>query len=377
MHSLQMKTNHAPRVLCALLSIVFALSSFAQTANSIVRQKGQGSVAYIGGGDKKKAQMSRDAIIEAKKDALLRYVARFNTSRRANYMKVAEEIMGRLEEVVPNANILSQERLIDNPKLWSVVIEAGIDDNLIEQIIQANFAKERAADGSSAGGGNAENYIAFVFVARELESAVSFDEKRTVVANAEVEKRGATSTGGEGDAVSVSNRSVATSVAQIGGSTERKAEQRKYRVFTVGEVDVAVNNVLATAGYEVVSAVDADLKIADFKRDYESGDIQPETRREAVKTARENEISYLGTASMDVGLPQKDAATGMFRVYITVNSQVSDLRKRLPRTVASIAGKAYAGLGPDEQVARTNALNTAAREMSSELVDQLRLKAVQ
>jgi hypothetical protein len=363
-----MNTNHLIRVLCILFAI--ALAAPAQTNNNIVRQKGQGSVAYSGK-NKPKDEIARVAIIEAKKDALQRYVARFNTARRANYEKVAAEIQRRLEDVVPNANLLDEGHLA-NANLWSVIIEAGIDDNLIEQIIQTNSVKERAG-----AGGKSESYITFVFVARELEGAVSFDEKRTVVANAETEKRAATATGGEGDAVSVSNKSGSTSVSQTGGSTERKAEQRKYRVFTVGEVDAAVNNVLTTAGYEIVSAVDADLKIGDFKRDYETGDIQPGTRREAVKTARENEISYLGTASMDVGLPQKDPATGMFRVYITVNSQVSDLRKRLPKTVASIAGKAYAGLGPDEQVARTNALNTAAREMSAELVDQLRLKAVQ
>jgi uncharacterized protein YdbL (DUF1318 family) len=365
-----MNTNHLIRTLCILFAI--ALAAPAQTNNNIVRQKGQGSVAYSGK-KKPKDEIARVAIIEAKKDALQRYVARFNTARRANYEKVAAEIQRRLEDVVPNANLLDEGHLA-NANLWSVIIEAGIDDNLIEQIIQADSAKERA---SAGGGGKSESYITFVFVARELESAVSFDEKRTVVANAETEKRGATTAAAEGDAVSISNKSGSTSVTQTGGSTERKAEQRKYRVFTVGEVDAAVNNVLTTAGYEVVSAVDADLKMNDFKRDYETGDIQPETRREAVKNARGNEISYLGTASMDVGLPQKDPATGMFRVYITVNSQVSDLRKRLPKTVVSIAGKAYAGLGPDEQVARTNALNTAAKEMAAELVDQLRLKTVQ
>jgi len=364
---------HIARLLpVLLLAALSALTPFAsaQTNNQIVKVKGQGSAPYSGS---IKETVVRAAIVEAKRDALQRYVAQFTTSRRANYMKVEEEVLKRLEQVVPNAVILSEDRK-STSKLYSVVIEAGIDDNLIEQIIQADSKKERAA---VAKGTKQENYITFVFVARELASSTSFRAKETSVVNRDSERRGANSTGGDASTTTASETSGITDIAQAGGTDVSQSNDRKYRVFTVNEVDAAVNNVLTVAGYEVVGAIDASLNVAAFKSDYESGDIQPTTRQVAVQTCRGNQINYLGTASMDVGIPERDTATGMWRVYVTVNSQVSDLRGRFPKTAASIAGKAYAGLGSNTEVARTNALNTAAAEMASELVDQLRLKAVQ
>ncbi len=79
---------------------------------------------------------------------------------------------------------------------------------------------------------------------------------------------------------------------------------------------------------------------------------------------------------MDVGLPEKDEVSGMIRVYVTVTAKVTDLSPKFPKTVASIAGKPYAGLGPNPQVARQNALNEAAISSAGELVDQLRMKNV-
>ena len=366
---MQTKTKITRSLFTIMMLAALAPFVSGQTDNRIVKVKGQGSAPY---GMSVNEKVTRAAIVEAKKDALQRYVAKFNTARRANYMKVEAEVMKRLEQVVPNATILSEEKK-SSAKLYSVIIEAGIDDNLIEQIIQAHSSKERAA----AGAKNGENLITLVFVARELAASRRLDDKVTTASNVDTEQRGSRVTGGEGGSVTATVGDGQTSMTVTGGNTERKSNDRKYRVFTISEVDAAVNNVLTVAGYEVVAAVDANLAVNAFKADYESGDIQPATRQTAVKTCRDNQINYLGTASMDVGIPERDPATGMWRVYVTVNSQVSDLRGRFPKTAASIAGKAYAGLGTNEEVARTNALNTAAQETASELVDQLRLKTVQ
>lgn len=363
-----MNTSIARGLFISLLACVLAPLALAQVNNQIVKVKGQGSAPYTRLSEKEKTRVVREAIIEAKKDALLRHVAQFNTSRRANYMKVEADVMRRIEEVVPHCTVLTEDPKA-GPKLYSVVIEAGIDDNLIEQIIQAASPKAAVKAGEGS-------HIAFVFVARELATSVSFDDKRTFVSNVETERRGGESTGGDADAISTSRAQGTTTIDSAGGNTERKANTRKYRVFTVGEVDAAVNNVVTTAGYEVVSAADVDIKVNDFKADFETGDIQPETRKAALATCKANDIAFFGTASMDVGIPERDAATGMWRVHVTVNSQVRDLRGKFPRIVASIAGRAFAGLGTNEEVARTNALNIAASEMAAELVDQLRMKAV-
>lgn len=138
-----------------------------------------------------------------------------------------------------------------------------------------------------------------------------------------------------------------------------------------------MNSVLTKAKYETVDPVDAGLDMDAFKADFSTGsDISSTTRSTAIKVLKEKEISYLALANMDVGLPEKDEATGMTRVYVTVTAKVTGLTTKFPKTVASIAGKPYAGLGANAQVARQNALNEAASRSAAELVDQLRMKNV-
>jgi hypothetical protein len=79
---------------------------------------------------------------------------------------------------------------------------------------------------------------------------------------------------------------------------------------------------------------------------------------------------------MDIGLATKDSVSGLMQVVVTVTAKISDLGGKFPKTIASIAGTPYAGLGQDDLVARQNALNEAATRSASELLDQLRMKGI-
>ena len=72
-----------------------------------------------------------------------------------------------------------------------------------------------------------------------------------------------------------------------------------------------------------------------------------------------------------------DPVTGEKRVYVSVRSQVLDLSGMLPRILASVGPVQYAGLGPDQQVAMRNALQSAAKEVASSISDQLKSKGMQ
>ena len=93
-------------------------------------------------------------------------------------------------------------------------------------------------------------------------------------------------------------------------------------------------------------------------------------------TCRENGIRYLAVANMTVGLPSKDPDTDLRKVVVTVNAKVSDLAGRFPKTLGYIAGTPYYGLGADEELARSNAINAAAEKSAKYLVDQLRVRGV-
>ena len=353
-------------ILTLIATLVFAGNGYAE----IVKVKGKGEVAYTGVFKQGSAD-ERKAITEAKKNALARYAAGFDSARFELFKKVEADIYANIDQYVTDYTQLDQSTDTTS-KRFTVVIEASVNASQIESTIQ----KSSGAGAAPAGGGS---YVTFVFVARELASSKVFDAKRTTVEIEESAKSGAEKNAvaedGQSATRSVENSSVAKKTT--GGNTETKAAELSYRVTTVTEVDNAVNSVLTKARYETVDPVDAGLNVQAFKGDFSSGnDISPATRTAAVKSLKEKEIRYLALANMDVGLPEKDDVSGMTRVYVTVTAKVSDLSPKFPKTVASIAGKPYAGLGPNAQVAKQNALNEAASRSAGELVDQLRMKDV-
>jgi len=88
------------------------------------------------------------------------------------------------------------------------------------------------------------------------------------------------------------------------------------------------------------------------------------------------QIPYLALATLDVGLPDTDPATGLARVYVTVTGKVVDVTGRFPRTLASVGPEQFAGTGPSSDVAQTNALKLAADKAARELVSQVNVVGV-
>ncbi len=356
-----------------MIRTVLALTAFLALTLAgraeIVKVKGKGEVAYTGIFSPGSAA-ERAAIVEAKKSALSRFAAGFDSARFELYKRVEPQVVAHLDDYVTDFTPLDQQT-DKTSKRFSITIEASINATLLENAIQKSVGAAPAA--------GAATYMTFVFVAREQASRKAFDAKRTVVEINETAQAGSEKTGIAADGQSAERSAESSSVAKktTGGNTETKADELVYRVTTITEVDNAVNSVLTKAHYETVDPVDAGLDVAAFKNDFSSGsDISPATRSSAIKTLKEKEITFLALANMDVGLPEKDEASGMTRVYVTVTAKVTDLTAKFPKTVASIAGKPYAGLGANAQVAKQNALNEAAGRSAGELVDQLRMKNV-
>lgn len=361
-----------PAITRAILTLLAMISLVATSYGEVVKVKGKGEIAYNGLFGQS-TEEARTALTEAKKNALVRFASTFDSARLELYKKIEPALFANIDQYVTDCTQLDQQT-DKASKHYAVIIEASINPAQIEAAIQASSGPAAAAAPTSG-----SSYITFVFVARELGSRKVFDDKRTVV-----ELKDETHAGTEKNAVAEDGQSAARSVATnsastttTGGSTEIKADALSYRVTTVTDVDNAVNSVLTKARYETVDPVDAGLDMDAFKTDFSSGsDISPATRRAAIKALKEKEIQYIAIANMDVGLPEKDDVSGMIRVYVTVTAKVTDLAPKFPKTVASIAGKPYAGLGPNPQVARQNALNEAAISSAGELVDQLRMKNV-
>ena len=235
-----------------------ALCCLALTATAeVVKVKGNGEIVYKGT-FKPSAAEEQAAITEAKKNALARYTADFDPARIALYKRIEPEILANLNQYVPDYTQLDQE--IDKPsKRFSVIIEASIDTTRIENAIQKSSGPTVQPVTSITPAET--NYMAFLFVARELASSKAFDIKRNTVLQVESSDSGkeANKVSEDGQSAEKSLDKSSIAATTTGGSTVTKADELAYRVTTVTEVDNAVNSVLTKAGYETVAAVDADL----------------------------------------------------------------------------------------------------------------------
>ena len=61
-------------------------------------------------------------------------------------------------------------------------------------------------------------------------------------------------------------------------------------------------------------------------------------------------------------------------VYVRVRGEVYNVTRRLPRLVATIEEQQFGGLGPNEDIARSNALSRAGKKAGELIVKMLRKK---
>ena len=114
------------------------------------------------------------------------------------------------------------------------------------------------------------------------------------------------------------------------------------------------------------------FRVAQVEDDYRVGnDLKAATMQSIAIGMKNAQIPYIALGTLDVGLADKDPATGLARVAVTVNARVLDLTQQIPDTIASVGPVQYAGVGPTEDEARTAALKLAANNAARELTAQL------
>jgi hypothetical protein len=119
------------------------------------------------------------------------------------------------------------------------------------------------------------------------------------------------------------------------------------------------------------------LSVDAIRQDYSHGDdLAPLTQRNMVNGVKAAGIPFIAIGTLDVGMRDTDPATGNKRVFVTVSGKVLDLSQKFPRTVSSVGPVQFSGLGPDESVARVNALKKAAESAAQQLMNELNAKGV-
>jgi len=336
--------------------------------------KGVGTAEFSGWrGPSEKVR--RQALVSAKFNAIERYISQGNQSQLKGFEKIRDQVRQQIDDFVLSASIISED-VDKKAKRYTIVVRADLNVNRLRYALQANSAVTNTAS-------NERPTIAMVFVAREVRSVKSFKDKEYSRQDVEKSKEGSAAHAGSPatlDYAATSSQSVRTT---RGGSITRKAEKIEYDVSDAGDVNSAMLKVFSTAGYEVVEGKYAEdysnglLSVEAFREDYRHGDdLSGKTLRNAVLGVKSIGIPMLAIGKLDVGMKDEDPISGLTRVYVRVNGKVLDVSGRFPKTIASVGPVQYAGIGPNQIVARENALKLAAESAANELTDQLNAKGV-
>lgn len=314
------------------------------------------------------------SIAKAKNAAWEKYTQGFSPSKTKSYRQIETSVLKNIDEYLIEVNVID-EKVDEDAKRYTVIVRATINTAKFD----AKLSEISTAGSQLSGSGS---LFSFIFVARQEDSIKSFDEKHIQIEMKEgsgYEKEGASQQAGNalGD-----HEYKEISKTTTGGSTTRKSDKIEYRILSADGVDTSMNQVLTAAGFEVVGYEDVVSECGgteprDIKNEFtKSNEISRIARRNAIKGARDCDVSYFAIGTLDVGLSEIDPVTGNQRTYVSVKSQVWNIDKRLPRKVASVGPVQYQGLGPNARVAQTNALIQAAENVGNEIVNQLNAKGL-
>ncbi len=345
-------------ILLFLIALVVASPVAAQTASS----RGTGSASY---GLRLSADTRAQALNKAKVNALEAYIAETGAAKLRLFEARRAEFIGEIDRYVLSAVQLSDTE-DKKAKTYTVTVRAEINTTLLQTKLDA---------GSAVAGATAaqRSLLTFLFMARSQDTVQSFQDKeyRRVDASSSYSENTREGDSFRGNSVSTNgsiNQNGSMSVTS-GGSTTARADNITWKVANAAEVNTAMTGAFSAAGYEVVEAeyVEGEsrglLSIERIRKDFSTGnDLAPATLRDTANGIRAANIPYIAVGTLDIGMRDRDPASGNTRVFVTVTGKVLDVTGRFPRTVSSVGPVQFSGTGPNETVARTNALQLAAEK---------------
>ncbi|WP_332877887.1 hypothetical protein [Massilia sp. S19_KUP03_FR1] len=365
-----------------LTLLMAALLATSAAHADVVTAKGKASVKYTE--RSVNAESKERAVFAAQMKAIEMYFAEAGDAQAENLDAIRETIRKDPERFILESTTLQEDDRTDLHQYTAVVRVSLNGSNLRNALKKA----------SPVGAAGEKSQLAFVLVSRQVDAQTSFDArvtKRAVVTANGQATASRSEKGSEGEAVGASkvstnaNKNVKASYAvergvtvETGGSTVQRADQSTWKLIPSQNLNSVITQIFKTSGYRVVDAAfvepmtNGTFKVAEVENDYRNGnDLKSGTLATVVNGMRIAKVRYVALGTLDVGQAGTDPATGLMRVAVTANAKVLDLGQGIPETVAVAGPAQYAGTGPTEDEARTNALKIAAQTVSRELTSQL------
>ena len=315
------------------------------------------------------------AIKQAVQKAWSQYVSSLPQVKRSSYQRIEANFMTNLNRYISSVVVLDESHN-KRTKTVEVLIRAAINDDEVNATLNANSAIKQAQASDDA------SYFSVVFLARKVTKVKQFRELETSIVAKEGVAMASESAVVSGTSISTSQSNESFSKTKTGGNTEIKRDILTYEVTSPASINSSMEEILSPAGYEVVGYGDivgecGGVEPSQIMQEFmESDDMSRQTRRSAINAARECDVSYFATGTLDIGEPGTDPISGNTMIYVAVRGQVWDITKRLPRGVASVGPVQFAGMGPNATVAENNALILASKGAAQSLVDQMNAKGL-
>lgn len=367
-----------------ILIIVFALLLPVFACAQVVTVKGVGTVAYNGwlsSGDKE------NAFVSAQVAAVERYFAENGEAQSQNFEDVEQTVRDNLDKFILGTTVINEQ---EQPGMNRYTVVVRVDLNVAK--LRNTLRRSSSVNTVNVA---EKSQLVYVFVGREADSVRSYDArvvKRREVSGSNTEKHTKAVRGREGEAIggssistsAVRNTTHATSFndsyrVEKGGSTTRRADKTEYRLLPLTNARTSITSVFSQSGFIVADPefVLGDSELNSVNRDFSTGnDLAPSTMRNVVASLRKSGIPLLILATLDVGVPYQDDATGMQRIAVTVTARVLDLKGNFPREVASVPAVQFSGVAPDNASATTQALKNASVSAAREIVSRMNVAGV-
>jgi hypothetical protein len=352
--------------------VLFVQFSQAET----VQIKAIASVSYESGGlfsTKPPKGTEGRAVNIAKNVAWKKYVSGFSDEKRNSYDVVKSSILSRLDDFIIGHRILDTSINKDS-KTLTVQVRVEIDDSAVQSKIYRTTAK----------GSEAEILFTWVFVTRGQGSVKKYQDKKTTMSKNESESSAVEKTNISDTSIAMSDQNSSTSKRSTGGSSVSKRNKVSWIKLSSKEINSEMTRALVNAGYEAIEYGDVQSEeecggrsktVEQIQDEFvEETDLSSKTTKNIKKTSKKCDIKYTAIGTLDVMKKNIDPVSGLVDVYVSVTAKVYDTSKRFAKTVGSVGPVQYHGLGPEEPIARNNALSKAAKNAAKSIINQLRAR---
>jgi len=370
------------KMLSAVL-IMLCLSISVANAQQ-VDAKGNATVIYK---DKVTPEIRNQAIEKARLKAAENFFAQGGEAETENFDRNISLIEKNIERFTSDPVVLNDQDDAAS-KRFSIVVRVQLNVARLRNTIKSSSA-------TATTGGGAKSKMVFVFVGREAAEVRSFDDrvvKQSVASGTRDTKESTQKQGKESE--NVRSSSVSTSASKViasqasaevsartetGGSTTRKGDQVTRVVFETNDLNVSIKSAFTQAGFDVRDAdfvLSPDL-ITSINKEFTSGNkLAPASLKAVANALRENSIPYFVIATLDVGRQDKDPATGLARVTVSVTGETYDLSDWPPKTAGAVPPFQTIGIGQDSDEAKRQALKKASADASRELISRLNVSSI-